>query len=52
MTLKDFIKSRNKRIYHSFMIEGKRQKAIGMEEGLSESQVKHIIGKIRKELEK
>lgn len=49
MTLKDFIKTRNERIYQEF-INGKRQKAIGLEEGLSESQVKHIIGSMKKQL--
>lgn len=48
MTLKDFIKTRNERIYQMFE-SGMRQKEIGFEVGLSEQRVKHIIGEMRKE---
>ena len=46
MTVKDFIKYRNERIYQMFE-SGMRQKAIGIEVGLSEQRVKHIIGEMR-----
>jgi DNA-binding CsgD family transcriptional regulator len=48
ITAPEFYKQRDEEIYKLFTVYGLRQKTIAKQFELSESQVKHIIGRIRR----
>ena len=48
ITAPEFYKQRDEEIYKLFTVDGLRQKTIAKQFELSESQVKHIIGRLRR----